>query len=138
MSEEEIGLLQRAIEAFNRRDLHALSQLTTDDFEFVPYLTTLIEKTTYSGHKGWVKYFSEADTAWKWVHARLDDVQEVGAGVLRGSGEIEAEGRASGLDVHIPLFWMVEIRDGKLARMQAHASEADAAKAAEASQLTHI
>jgi ketosteroid isomerase-like protein len=136
MSEEEIGLLQKAIEAFNRRDLHALSQLTTDDFQFVPLLTTLIEKSTYAGHKGWVKYFSEADAAWKWVHARLDDVHEVGPGVLRGAGELAAEGRASGLEVNIPLFWVVEVRDGKLASMHAYASEAEAVKAADASELS--
>jgi ketosteroid isomerase-like protein len=137
MSEEEVALVYKAIDAFNRRDLHALSQLTTDDFEFVPYLTTLIEKSTYSGHKGWVKYFSEADAAWTRVQARLDEVWEVRPGVLRGTGEIAAEGRASGLDVNIPLYWMVETRDGKLARMHAYKSEAEAVKAAEAPELSH-
>lgn len=136
MSEEERRLLQDAIEAFNRRDLRTLAQLTTDDFEFVPYLTTLIEKSTYSGHKGWVKYFKEADTAWRSVQARLDDVQEIRPGVLRGSGEIAAEGRASGLDVNVPLFWIVEMRDGKLSRMCAYASEQEATDAVEAPELS--
>ena len=138
MSEDDRALLQNAIDAFNRRDLHALSRLTTDDFEFVPYLTTLIEKSTYSGHMGWVKYFREADTAWKWVRVRLDDVQEVRPHLLRGSGEIAAEGRASGLDVHIPLFWIVEIRDAKLARVHAYASEEEASRAMTALELSHV
>jgi ketosteroid isomerase-like protein len=132
--EANVDLLVRAIDAYNRRDLHALTQLTTDDFEFVPYLTTLIEKTTYHGHKGWVKYFQEADAAWSHVHVRLDDARELLEGVMYGSGEISGEGRASRLEVRIPLFWIAGIRDGKLSRMQAFDSEGDALRAAAALQ----
>jgi ketosteroid isomerase-like protein len=134
VADEVVALLQDAVDAFNRRDIHALAQLTTDDFEFVPYLATLIERGTYRGHEGWIKYFREADAAWRGIRARLDDVQEVGGGLFRGSGEITGEGRASGLEVQIPLFWVVEIRDGRVARMHAFDDEADALEAVTASQ----
>jgi ketosteroid isomerase-like protein len=130
--EKGLELLQRVVDAYNRRDLHALSQLTTDDFVFVPYLSNLIEKTTYRGHKGWVKYFQEADTAWSYVRVRLDDARELSDGVIYGAGEITGEGRASRLEVRIPLFWVAGIRDGRLSRMQAFESEPDALRAATA------
>ena len=130
--EADVELLLRVVEAYNRRDLHALAQLTTDDFVFVPYLSNLIEKSTYRGHRGWVKYFQEADTAWSYLRVRLDDARELGDGVLYGSGEITGEGRASRLEVRIPLFWIAGIRDGKLSRMQAFQSEPDALRAATA------
>jgi ketosteroid isomerase-like protein len=135
--EANVELVRRAVDAYNRRDLDVLASLTTDDFEFVPYLTTLIEKTTYHGHKGWVKYFQEADSAWKQVHVRLDEARQLQGGVMYGSGEITGQGRASGLEVRIPLFWIAAIRDGKLSRMHIFENEADALRAAEAAQRSN-
>jgi ketosteroid isomerase-like protein len=136
--EGDLEVVRRAVDAYNRRDLHALTSLTTDDFEFVPYLTTLIEKTTYHGHKGWVKYFQEADAAWKSLHVRLEEARQLGAGLMYGSGEVAGEGRASGLEIRIPLFWVVAIRDGRLSRVQAFDSEADALAAADAAQHAKV
>jgi ketosteroid isomerase-like protein len=136
--EGDLEVVRRAVDAYNRRDLHALTSLTTDDFEFVPYLTTLIEKTTYHGHKGWVKYFQEADAAWTDIHVRLDDARELLEGVMYGSGEISGEGRASHLEVRVPLYWIAAAREGKLCRMQAFDSEADALRAAAAVQEAKV
>lgn len=51
MPEENVELIRRAVKAFNDRDLAALDDLVTEDFEFVPYMATLIETTTYRGER---------------------------------------------------------------------------------------
>ena len=48
-------------EAFNRRDMEALADLASPSFELVPYLSSMIETTTYRGHDGLRKYFEDAD-----------------------------------------------------------------------------
>ena len=53
MSGESIGALARRwSQAFNERDMEGLAELTTEDFEFVPYLGSLIEANVYRGLDG--------------------------------------------------------------------------------------
>jgi ketosteroid isomerase-like protein len=130
MSEENIELLGRAVEAFNQHDMEALVELTSTDFEFMPYLATLIETTTYLGHEGLDKYFADAESAWEEIHVRLDDVRDAGHGLIYSSGELYGRGRASGLEVRVPLAWVSEISDGKLTRLQSYQSAAEALEAA--------
>ncbi|MDX6615859.1 MAG: hypothetical protein QOD60_950 [Solirubrobacterales bacterium] len=130
MSEENIELFSRAVEAFNQRDVETLVEITTPDFEFVPYLATLIETTTYWGHEGLKEYLADADSAWEEIHVRLDDVRDAGDGLIYSSGELYGRGRASGLEVRVPLAWVSEISDGNFTRIQSYQTVAEALKAA--------
>src|SRR5688572_21485320 len=100
-------------QAFNERDLDALEDLTSPDFEFVPYLASLVETTTYRGHVGLRDYFEDADAAWESVEVRVDEVREVGDLVVM-LGELYGKGRASGLEVRLPLAWVGAVEAGKL------------------------
>jgi ketosteroid isomerase-like protein len=130
MSEENVEVLKRAEEAYNRRDLEALKGLTSPDYEFAPYLATLIETTTYWGHEGLHKYFADADAVWKEINVRFDDVRDAGDGLIFASGELSGRGRASGLEVRVPLGCVAEVRDGKLTRLKSYETVAEALEAA--------
>jgi ketosteroid isomerase-like protein len=130
MSEENVEVLKQAWEAFNRRDLETLKELTSPDYEFGPYLGTLIETTTYWGHDGLDKYFADADTAWEEINVRFDDVRDVGDGLVFASGELYGRGRASSLEVRAPLGCVAEVRGGKLARLKSYETVAEALEAA--------
>jgi ketosteroid isomerase-like protein len=127
---ENVDVFRRSLAAFNRRDLETLETLTSEDFEFVPYLASLIETTTYSGHAGLHKYLEDADAAWERIEARMDEMREVADGVIYASGKLHGRGRTSGLEVDVPVAWLAEFRDGKLARLRSYQSEADALAAA--------
>jgi hypothetical protein len=43
--------------------MEALVKLASPDLEFVPYLASLIETTTYRGHDGLLSYFGDASNA---------------------------------------------------------------------------
>jgi hypothetical protein len=60
------------------------------------------------------------------LHARLDEVRQVGEGLVYAAGAVEGEGRASGLEVSVPLLWLIEVSDGNAARLHSYLTEADA------------
>jgi hypothetical protein len=48
MSQENLGLARNAVAAFNRRDVPALVEMVTDDFQWVTWTGSL----TYGSEKG--------------------------------------------------------------------------------------
>ena len=66
MSQANLELARNAVAAFNRRDVPALVELTTDDFQWVTWTGT-VEPTVYDGAEGLAAYFQDADV-WE-VHA---------------------------------------------------------------------
>jgi ketosteroid isomerase-like protein len=129
MSRENVELARRWAQAFNDRDMSALEDLSGPDVEFIPYLAALIETTVYRGHDGLRRYFADADAAWETIQVRLDEIREVEDGTV-SYGELYGKGRASGLEVRVPLAWVGETRDGKMVRLQTYASKEAALEAA--------
>ena len=52
MSQENVEIVQRGIEAFNRRDVDLLAELTTPDFAWFPALPGAVEADGYRGRAG--------------------------------------------------------------------------------------
>ena len=133
MSEENVEVFRRAVQAFNARDIAVLADLITEDYEFVPYLPAGAEKTTtYRGRQGLRDYLKDADEAWESIQIHLDEVRDLGDRAL-AFGEMRARARGSGIDARVPLAWVLEFRDGKVSRYQ---SFGDTPEAREASGLS--
>jgi ketosteroid isomerase-like protein len=129
MASANVELVRRWNDAFNRRDMDVLLELTSPEFEFVPYLGALIETITYRGHDGLRKYFEDADAAWQAIEARLVEVRELDGTVI-ALGELRARGRASGLEVRVSLAWVGEFDGGQITRLRSYETEAKALEAA--------
>ena len=113
MARETAEIVRAWAQAFNRRDMDALFDLASPDFELVPYLSSMIETTTYRGHDGLRGYFEDADAARKAIEVRLEEIREVGKHFLVTS-DLHAKGRAS----------------GRIAWIETHETEAAALEAA--------
>jgi ketosteroid isomerase-like protein len=130
MSEENVEAFRRAGEAFNRRDIDAMGESVTDDFEFIPYLAAVVEKTTtYRGRDGFRQYLEDADAAWENFQVRVDEIRDLGDRVI-AFGEIRGRGRASGLDTRVPLAWVADFHQGKISRLQSYGDATEALNAA--------
>jgi ketosteroid isomerase-like protein len=130
MSAERLGALARRwSQAFNRRDIQALAELTSEDFEFVPYLGSLIEADVYRGLDGLRRYFEDARAAWEDLRVRQAEVREVDGRTI-SFGELRGKGRASGLEVQVALTWVGDWKDGKLARLVTYTDKDEALRAA--------
>ena len=130
MSGESIrDLARRWSQAFNERDLEGLAELTSEDFEFVPYLGSLIEANVYRGLDGLRSYFEDSNAAWEELRVRQAEVREVNDRTI-SFGELHGKGRASGLEVQVSLAWVGEWHDRKLARLVTYTDKDEALEAA--------
>jgi ketosteroid isomerase-like protein len=130
MTDESIGsLARRWSKAFNECDIQVLEELTDEDFEFVPYLGSLIETSVFRGHDGLRKYFDDSRAAGEEIKVRQAEVREAGDHTI-SFGELRGKGRASGLEVRVPLTWVGDWRDGKLVRLVSYTDRDEALKAA--------
>jgi ketosteroid isomerase-like protein len=128
MSQENLELARDAVEAFNRRDVEALTDLVTDDFEWFTW-TGAVEPTTYLGPEGLVRYFRDADV-WGLLSLEVDEYSDVGDRVLV-AGTIRARGEGSGMEIEEPYHSAFDVRDGRLARVRSFRTRAEVMEAVE-------
>jgi ketosteroid isomerase-like protein len=126
MSQENVGLARNAVAAFNRRDVPALVEMVTDDFQWVTWTGT-VESTVYQGAGGLASYFRDADV-WEVLNLEVGEFRDLGAEVLV-VGMFPARGGGSGVEIHAPYYSAFFMTDGKLARVLSFRTEAEALEA---------
>jgi ketosteroid isomerase-like protein len=123
MSRENLELARNAVAAFNRRDVPALVEMTTDDFEWVTWTGT-VESTVYQGAEGLAAYFKDADV-WEVLDLDAQEFRELGDVVLV-VGMFHARGGGSGAEVRAPYYSAFFVSAGKLARVLSFRTEEEA------------
>ena len=127
MSQENVELSYRAVDAFNRRDLDALLALADEDVEVFSRLAP-IEESRYHGHEGILRWQQDLYDVFPDWHAELLDVRDFGdftMGVMR----VRGHGGESGVPVDQVVWQVAEWRNGKLVWLSSHDSEAGALEA---------
>jgi uncharacterized protein len=128
MSQENVEIVRRVFDAFNKRDTPAFLELLDPDVEWVPILAVL-EGRVYRGHeevRGWIK---ELATDWEFFEVEYEELREVGGRVMV-CGHWHARGRASGVELENPGTYLYEIKDGKVVSMRTFTDRDAALKAA--------
>lgn len=120
-------IVRAGFEAFNRGDVDHLLAVMTEDCEWRPPAYA-VEGTSYMGHDAYAAWFAGLRERWSSMRftPSLSD-----AGERHVVAEVEAEfvGRTSGAPVG-QRFWIVYwFAGGKIARMHAFPTEADALEA---------
>jgi ketosteroid isomerase-like protein len=128
VSQENVDTAKRGIDAFNRRDVDVLAELTTADFEWFPALPGALEANGYRGREGIDTYFADVGRTWEELRIAVDDVQDLGdrAVIL---GRTQGRGRASGVAVEAPIGIAFDFRSGRVSRVRAYLDHAEALKA---------
>jgi hypothetical protein len=130
MGEHERGLTREAVDAFNRRDIERLKELSHPECRVVG-LRSALEGTFYTGHAGIEQFWAEALEIWD--ELRIEE-QEIIDGDERALmlGRLIARGRGSGAVVDQEIAWVVELRDGMATLIQARLDVAEARREFEA------
>jgi ketosteroid isomerase-like protein len=128
MSQENVELVRRVFDAFNRRDIAAFIELLDPNVEWVPVLAVL-EGSVYRGHGDIRRWLKDLDTDWEFFEVYYEELRDLGDRVLV-SGHWRARGRASGVDVENPGTYLYEIKGGKVVSMRTFTDRAEALEAA--------
>jgi ketosteroid isomerase-like protein len=126
MSQESLALARNAVAAFNRRDVPALVEMVTDDFQWVTWTGT-VESTVYHGTGGLASYFRDSDV-WEILNLEVREFRDLGEKVLV-VGTFHARGGGSGVEIHVPYYSAFFTSGGKLARVLSFRTEDEALEA---------
>jgi ketosteroid isomerase-like protein len=131
MSQENVEIVRRAVEAFTRQDFDALASLCHEDFEFVSVLTAVdAGEATYRGRDTWREYSERMSETWDdW---RVEDLRVFDGGDDRIAAifRLRGTGKQSGVPVDREVGAAYRIRDEKLWRMRSYSTAREALKAA--------
>jgi ketosteroid isomerase-like protein len=118
MSEDpDFEVVRKTWAASSRLDFPTLLELMTEDVEAVPF-GAAVQGRTYRGHDGVIEWFErEVIPSWEWFEVHPEEFQRVGDRLVV-FGHWIARGRASGVDLNVAATWIVEVRDGKIARWE--------------------
>ena len=128
MSQENVEIALAAAEAWNRGDREALMVLWDEEAEFYP-LRAQLESDSYRGHDGLERFLREMAEDFENVRFEIDEARDAGEQVV-GIGRFRARGRASGVDLNVPLGVLTRVRQGKIFYTRFFSEPADALEAA--------
>jgi ketosteroid isomerase-like protein len=124
MSQENVEIVKRLIDAFNAKDLDGFAELTAPDFQWSPSMVA-IEGEVFVGRAGIETYFARMRDGWDSFRAEGGTFRDLGGRVL-WSGRLEGRGRMSGALVTAPLDILYALRDGKVTEMRSFLDHAEA------------
>ncbi len=119
MSQENVEIVRRAIDAFGREDFALVADLCDEDLEFVSIMTA-VEETTYRGRDAWERYALDMRETWEgW---RIEDLRLIDAGddSVTALMRMVGEGKRSSVPVDREIGIVYRLRDGKLWRVRSY------------------
>jgi ketosteroid isomerase-like protein len=128
MSEQQVALIERLYEAFNRRDPEAIEESCDERMEFYPVVTAeaIGRDAPYVGPAGLHDYLADAEKVWEELLITPSQIEQRGERLLV-RGRVYARSRDLGIR-DMPVAWIWEVRDGVVVRGEVfpdleHASE---------------
>jgi ketosteroid isomerase-like protein len=128
MSDENVEIALAAFGAWNRGDHEAWLALWDEEAEFYP-LRAQLEGESYRGHDGLMRFLAEMTEDFEEVRFEIEETRDAGEQVV-GLGRFRARGRASGVDLNVPLGVLTRMRRGKIVYTRFFSEPADALEAA--------
>ena len=128
MSEENVEIALAAVDTWNRGDREAFLALWDEEAEFYP-LRAQLEGESYSGHEGLKRFLAEMTDDFEEVRFEIEETRDAGEQVV-GIGRFRARGRASGVDLNVPLGVLTRVLRGKIVYTRFFSEPADALEAA--------
>ena len=124
MSQENVEIVQRFIEAYNRRDFEGIIELMDPTFEFRSRFVGI--ESVHRASEGFpYTYFQMLDEAYDHFEVVLSEFIDAGAAVL-AAGHAEWRGKASGAGGETPVLPAFWLRARKVFRAETFTDRAEA------------
>jgi ketosteroid isomerase-like protein len=130
VSQENVDVVRRLFDAFNRQDASAVAELWTPDGDWRPAFIGggVLEGAVVRGPEGMAKFVEVQSETWESVRAEPVKMRALGANVLV-EVHLSAVGRGSGVPVDVINWNVFAVLDGKLISGTAFTSEETALEA---------
>jgi ketosteroid isomerase-like protein len=128
MSRENVEIVRRGVDSFNRRDIAAILTDFDQDAEWVED-QRYPGAQTFRGPSGVERSITKWWEAWGEIVMELDETIDLGDRVVL-SGRVQARGHNSDVAVEAPFGGVYEFRAGKVVRVQVLGSRDEAIEAA--------
>jgi uncharacterized protein len=131
MSQSDVQVIRRAIEAFNTGDVEQMLGLADPELEWRPAFGAATDgATAYHGHAGFRVYWRGTQDIWDHFHFEPEQFIDDGTSIVvvgRGSGRA----KGSGIEIDQPFAMLWKVRDGKTVFGQTFTDPDEARAAAE-------
>jgi ketosteroid isomerase-like protein len=121
-------VVERLIKAFSEGDVDAALAELDPEVELVP-IRAQLEGTNYRGHEGYRRVLADFEEDWGELRLIPEQLRESGDRVLV-TGRMLAKGKASGVELDIPLALLYQLRDRKVVRLESFADPDEGIRAA--------
>ena len=131
MSQENVEVFKRAIDAYNRGDIDAFLEGLDPEVELHGALQTMFggEATLYRGHEGVRQWVRDIDEALADIHLELPEIRDLGDRTV-AIGRLRARGKASGAETESPFGCVTEWKNGQATRVLSFLDPKEALEAA--------
>ena len=129
MSKENMEIVRRAVEAFNRGDFEDYLAEFAPDFEYHASGVVPDARGVYRGLAEYRQFMDAVFGEFDNLHVEVSEVTEVGDQVLL-TLNLRGRGKQSGVQTSWSFCQVWTMRDGKISRGQGFTSKADALEAA--------
>ncbi len=125
MSQENVEIVRKGVEAWNRHDAEAWLIYAAPEIEWMPAGPAAVEGAVYRGHDEVAKGFELVWQTWDEFHFEESEVRDLGDSVL-WLGRVKMKGAASHLKLDQEFAVHSVLRDGKCVTVQAFLAWRDA------------
>jgi ketosteroid isomerase-like protein len=135
MSQENVEVLKRGMECFERRDPEATIELLDPEVEWHPAFTALLggETTVFRGHDGVREAIRQFWEVFSETHFDVSEIRDLGDQAV-AVGTMHARGAESGAEIESPWAWLVRSKKGKATSIRVFTDPAEAIEAARGSE----
>jgi ketosteroid isomerase-like protein len=135
MSEANVEIIRRFVEAFNRLDLDSTVGILDPEVELHEWPEAPGART-YHGQDGAREALASWFDVWEWMHVEIEDILEAGDQRMLVTLHQRFKGKGSELEVEAKSFNVFTVSDGKVTRMELF-TDRDAALAAAGLTTNH-
>jgi ketosteroid isomerase-like protein len=128
MSQENVEIVRRCIEAFQRGDYEAAMETIDPGIEYD--LTHFPDGKVYLGHEGVREAFRIWLGTWENYKQELDELIDLGCDEVLALVRESGRGKGSGIELERPTAGVWTLRDGKAVHIRFYPGKAEALEAA--------
>jgi ketosteroid isomerase-like protein len=130
MSEENVEIVRRGLDAFSRGDLEGVLDDLAPEFEFHPSGRFMDTQQVYRGREGFVDFWGRFRAAWEDIPVSIERIEDLDDDRVLTLGTFHGRGGGSGVEVHGEAAWLHTIKDGLIVHIRSFATWKEGLEAA--------